>query len=256
MQAADRLVRHTRDETRDGEGEIGSLRQRSNQVECITADSAGDRRNNLVEDNSYAVHRSTSIRYDYPVDIKPLSIAGAWSVTPKVHGDVRGSFAEWFRVDQLEDIAGFRFSPVQGNISRSAKGVVRGIHYADVPPGQAKYVMPVSGSIIDFVVDIRVGSPTFGQWDSVTLHSERREAILHEPGLGHAFVALDDETTVTYLVTDVFRPEREHGINPLDPEIGLVFPAGLELLLSDKDTAAPSLAEALAASALPIWQTP
>ncbi len=185
-----------------------------------------------------------------------MNIAGAWSVTPKVHGDDRGSFAEWFRADQLEDATGFRFASVQGNISRSAKGVVRGIHYADVPPGQAKYVMPVSGSIIDFVVDIRVGSPTFGQWDSVTLHSERREAILHEPGLGHAFVALDDETTVTYLVTDVFRPEREHGINPLDPEIGLVFPAGLELLLSDKDTAAPSLAEALAASALPIWQTP
>jgi len=190
------------------------------------------------------------------VDIKPLSIAGAWSVTPNVHGDARGSFAEWFRVDQLEDIAGFRFSPVQGNISRSAKGVVRGIHYADVPPGQAKYVMPVSGSIIDFIVDIRVGSPTYGQWDSVTLHSERHEAICHEPGLGHAFVALDDETTVMYLVTDFFRPEREHGINPLDPEIGLVFPAGLELLLSDKDTAAPTLAEAHAASALPIWTAP
>jgi dTDP-4-dehydrorhamnose 3,5-epimerase len=116
--------------------------------------------------------------------------------------------------------------------------------------------MPVSGSIIDFVVDIRVGSPTFGQWDSVTLHSERHEAIVHEPGLGHAFVALDDETTVVYLVTDYFRPEREHGINPLDPEIGLVFPAGIELLLSDKDTAAPTLAEAPAASALPIWRAP
>jgi dTDP-4-dehydrorhamnose 3,5-epimerase len=165
-------------------------------------------------------------------------------------------FAEWFRTDRIEDVTGFRFSSVQGNISRSAKGVVRGIHYADVPPGQAKYVMPVSGSIIDFIVDIRVGSPTFGQWDSVTLHSERHEAIFHEPGLGHAFVALDDETTVMYLVTDYFRPEREHGINPLDPEIGLDFPAGIELLLSDKDTAAPTLAEAHAASALPIWRAP
>lgn len=187
------------------------------------------------------------------MDIKPLSIAGAWSVTPKVHGDARGSFAEWFRTDRVEDVTGFRFASVQGNISRSARGVVRGIHYADVPPGQAKYVMPVSGSIIDYVVDIRVGSPTFGQWDSVTLHSDRHEAILHEPGLGHAFVALDDETTVMYLVTDVFRPEREHGVNPLDPEIGLVFPAGLELVMSDKDTSSPSLAEALSASALPMW---
>lgn len=185
-----------------------------------------------------------------------MSIAGAWRVTPKVHGDDRGSFAEWFRADLLEGVTGYRFSAIQGNISRSAKGVVRGIHYADVPPGQAKFVMPVVGSIVDFVVDIRVGSPTFGQWDSVTLHSDKRDAILIEPGLGHAFVALDDDTVVTYLVTDVFRPEREHGINPLDPEIGLTFPAGIEPLMSDKDTAAPSLAEARAASALPIWQTP
>ena len=113
--------------------------------------------------------------------------------------------------------------------------------------------MPVSGSIIDYVVDIRVGSPTFGQWDSVTLHSDRHEAILHEPGLGHAFVALDDETTVMYLVTDFFRPEREHGVNPLDPEIGLVFPSGIELVMSDKDTSSPTLADALSASALPMW---
>lgn len=185
-----------------------------------------------------------------------MRIAGAWSVSPTVHGDDRGSFAEWFRTDRLEDATGFRFSAVQGNISRSSRGVVRGIHYADVPPGQAKFVLPVSGSIVDFIVDIRVGSPTFGQWDSVTLHSERREAVFHEPGLGHAFAALDDETTVMYLVTDFFRPDREHGINPLDPEIGLVFPAGIDPLLSDKDTAAPTLAEARTASALPIWQTP
>jgi dTDP-4-dehydrorhamnose 3,5-epimerase len=188
------------------------------------------------------------------VDIKPLSISGAWSVTTKVHGDDRGSFAEWFRTDRIEEATGFRFSSVQGNISRSAKGVVRGIHYADVPPGQAKYVMPVSGSIIDYVVDIRVGSPTFGKWDSVTLSSDARDAILIEPGLGHAFVALDDDTVVTYLVTDIFRPEREHGVNPLDPEIGLEFPPGIDLVLSDKDTQAPSLAEALSASLLPMWR--
>jgi dTDP-4-dehydrorhamnose 3,5-epimerase len=113
--------------------------------------------------------------------------------------------------------------------------------------------MPISGSIIDYIVDIRVGSPTFGQWDSVTLVSDAREAVLIEPGLGHAFVSLEDDTIVTYLVTDVFRPEREHGINPLDPDIGLVFPEGIEPILSDKDEAAPSLAEALATSALPKW---
>lgn len=182
-----------------------------------------------------------------------MSIAGAWRVTPRIFGDDRGFFAEWFRADHISEITGYQFVPVQGNISRSSKGVVRGIHYADVPPGQAKYVMPITGSIIDYIVDIRVGSPTFGQWDSVTLTSDSREAVIVEPGLGHAFVALEDDTVVTYLVTDVFRPEREHGINPLDPEIGLVFPDGIEPLLSDKDVAAPSLAEALRTSALPKW---
>lgn len=113
--------------------------------------------------------------------------------------------------------------------------------------------MPVTGSIIDFVVDIREGSPTFGQWEGATLDSENHDAILIEPGLGHAFIALDDVTTVTYLVTDIFRPEREHGINPLDSDIALTFPTGIETHLSEKDTSAPTLAEALAAGSLPKW---
>lgn len=184
-----------------------------------------------------------------------MSIAGAWRIRPTVFGDARGSFAEWFRVDAIEATTGLRFDAVQGNISRSSRGVVRGIHYADVPPGQGKYVMPVTGSIIDYVVDIRVGSPTYGEWVSETLDSARHDAILIEPGLGHAFVALEDDTTVSYLVTDIFRPEREHGINPLDPEIGLVFPGDVELILSDKDTAAPGLAEARDMNLLPEWGT-
>jgi dTDP-4-dehydrorhamnose 3,5-epimerase len=187
------------------------------------------------------------------VDIQPLRIAGGWRMRPQVFGDARGSFAEWFRFDHIEAETGFRFDVAQGNISSSTRGVVRGIHYADVPPGQAKYVMPVTGSIIDFVVDIRVGSPTFGEWVGEELHSANRDAMLVEPGLGHAFVALDDNTTVAYLVTDVFRPEREHGVHPLDPEIGLEFPDGLEPILSEKDRVAPTLAEALAAGALPKW---
>jgi dTDP-4-dehydrorhamnose 3,5-epimerase len=190
------------------------------------------------------------------VDIQPLRIAGAWRISPQVFGDARGSFSEWFRADHLEAATGFRLNPIQANISRSARGVVRGIHYADVPPGQAKYVMPLTGSIIDFVVDIREGSPTFGQWESVTLDSEIHDAILIEPGLGHAFMALEDLTTVTYLVTDIYRPEREHGVNPLDPDIALTFPAGIKPVLSDKDTSAPTLAEALAAGSLPKWGRP
>ena len=187
------------------------------------------------------------------MDIQPLGIEGAWRITPQIFGDARGSFSEWFRGDHLEAATGVRLIPIQANISRSSRGVVRGIHYADLPPGQAKYVMPLTGSIIDFVVDIREGSPTFGQWEGVTLDSEKHDAVLIEPGLGHAFIALDDLTTVTYLVTDIYRPEREHGISPLDADIALIFPVGIEPVLSDKDTSAPTLADALAAGTLPKW---
>lgn len=182
-----------------------------------------------------------------------MRIAGAWRISPAVFGDARGSFSEWFRSDLIEQATGFSFTTVQANISHSSRGVLRGIHFAEVPPGQAKFVMPVAGSIIDFVVDIRVGSPTFGQWDSATLDSAQHHAVMLEPGLGHAFVAMDDRTTVSYLVTDFYRPEREHGIDPFDSEIGLDFPDGVELLLSDKDSAAPSLAQARDAGVLPVW---
>ena len=187
------------------------------------------------------------------MDIQPLSIPGAWRIHPQLFGDARGSFAEWFRTDTISRLTGFEFSVAQANISTSSKGVVRGIHYADVPPGQAKFVMAVTGSIIDYVVDIRVGSPTFGKWVAEELRADRRDATLIEPGLGHAFVALDDDTTVAYLVTDFYRPEREHGVHPLDSDIALDLPTGIEPILSDKDLAAPTLADALAAGALPKW---
>ena len=139
-------------------------------------------------------------------------------------------------------------------MSRSSKGTLRGIHFADVPIGQAKYITCVVGSIIDFVVDIRVGSPTFGTWDVLELSGSKRNAVFLEEGLGHAFLALEDDTVVTYLVTDVYRPDKEHGINPLDPAIGLSFPFPVaELELSAKDQVAPSLQEAQEDGLLPLW---
>ena len=121
-----------------------------------------------------------------------------------------------------------------------------------MPPGQAKYVTASYGTVLDYVIDIRVGSPTFGQWDSVLLDDVERKAIYIPEGLGHAFVALTEGATVSYLVSDTYNHGREHGINPLDRDVGLVFPddAG-ELLLSTKDTHAPSLAEASARGLLP-----
>jgi len=185
------------------------------------------------------------------VEIRELRVAGALAVTPRIHRDERGHFAEWYRFEPLEQRVGHRLDLRQANLSVSRAGTVRGIHYADVPPGQAKYVTCVRGAVIDYVVDLRVGSPSFGAWDSVRLDDVDHGAVYLSEGLGHCFVALKDDTTVTYLVSEVYNPLAEHGIDPLDPEIGLGFPEGLELLLSPKDTAAPSLAEALAAGALP-----
>ena len=124
------------------------------------------------------------------MDVEPLSIAGAYVVTPRQFPDERGVFLEAFRGDRLAEHLGHRPDIVQTNVSVSARGTVRGIHFADVPPGQGKYVTVLSGSLVDYVVDIRVGSPTFGQWEAVTLDTVDRRAVYLSEGLGHAFCAL------------------------------------------------------------------
>ncbi|MGK9273353.1 dTDP-4-dehydrorhamnose 3,5-epimerase [Williamsia muralis] len=189
--------------------------------------------------------------------IEPLSIDGAWEITPKKFGDPRGLFMEAFRGDLLAEVIGHPFDLQQANLSVSAAGVLRGVHFADVPPGQAKYVSCPKGAIFDVVVDIRVGSPTFGAWDGALLDDVDRRALYIGEGLGHAFVALEDNSVVTYLCSTGYNPTGEHGINPLDPAIGIEFPttardgSDLAFTLSDKDTAAPTLAEAEASGLLP-----
>lgn len=185
---------------------------------------------------------------------RELSVANAFEVVPQQHSDVRGVFLEQLRVDRLAEFTGHSFEVKQVNTSVSHRGVVRGIHFADVPPGQAKYVTVPQGSILDFVVDIRVGSPTFGAWDSQILDSTSRNALYIGEGLGHAFVSLEDNTVVTYLVSEVFNPLAEHGINPLDVDVDLKFPAGLELVLSPKDTEAPSLNDLQLQGCLPVFE--
>ena len=120
-----------------------------------------------------------------------------------------------------------------------------------MPPSQGKYVTALSGAFVDFVIDIRVGSPTFGQWDSVLLDTVDRRAIYLAEGLGHAICSLEDNSTVMYLCSAAYDPVREHGINPLDPELGLAMPEGVTPVLSAKDAAAPSLSEAAAQGLLP-----
>lgn len=188
------------------------------------------------------------------MQIRELTIPDAYEITPILRQDDRGLFLEWYRFDRLAEATGHPIVLRQANTSVSKRGVVRGIHFADVPLGQAKYVTVTHGAVIDYIIDIRVGSPTFGQWDSVRLDDVDRKAVYLSEGLGHAFVALTEGAVVSYLVTDTYNPTGEHAINPLDPEIALVFPeeAG-EALLSPKDTEAPSLAEAAAQGLLPTW---
>ncbi|PZQ89685.1 MAG: dTDP-4-dehydrorhamnose 3,5-epimerase [Leifsonia xyli] len=188
------------------------------------------------------------------MQIRPLDIPGAYELTPVQWADDRGAFLEWYRGDLLQERFGVGIGLQQANTSISRRGVLRGVHFADIPPGQAKHVTATRGAALDIIVDIRVGSPTFGRWDSVLLDTVDRRAVYLAEGLGHAFLALEDETTVSYLVSSTFDPAREHGINPLDPALGLELPIPLEeILVSDKDREAPGLAEALAAGLLPDW---
>jgi dTDP-4-dehydrorhamnose 3,5-epimerase len=186
--------------------------------------------------------------------IRELDIPDAWELTPVQREDDRGVFLEWYRFDVLEEAVGHRLDLRQANTSVSRRGVVRGIHFADIPQGQAKYVTVTHGAVLDYIVDIRTGSPTFGAWDSVLLDDVDRRSVYISEGLGHCFVALTEGATVSYLVSDVYRQEREHGINPLDSTVGLVFPAQAgDPLLSPKDTEAPSLEDAAASGLLPSW---
>ncbi|KGF05915.1 dTDP-4-dehydrorhamnose 3,5-epimerase family protein [Arcanobacterium sp. S3PF19] len=192
--------------------------------------------------------------------IRELKVPGAFEITPVLHPDARGVFLEAYKAAELEKALGHALDLKQANTSVSSAGVVRGIHFADVPPSQAKYVMCARGAVLDIAVDIRVGSPTFGVWDSVLLDDVHRRAIYLAEGLGHAFMALEDDSTVVYLCSEGYNPGREHGISPLDPTVGIVFPtvtpAGkpIKPLLSEKDTAAPTLNEAREKGLLPVWE--
>ena len=188
---------------------------------------------------------------------RELAVPGAWEITPTQHGDPRGVFLEYFQDGPFQEATGHRFDLAQANCSVSAAGVLRGIHFADVPPGQAKYVTCATGAVLDIVVDIRVGSPTFGRWDSVLLDDVDRRAVYLGEGLGHAFMSLEDGSTVLYLCSTGYAPGREHGIHPLDPDVAIVWPTQsrdgrpLTPQLSEKDLSAPTLAESSARGLLP-----
>ena len=184
---------------------------------------------------------------------RELAVGGAWEITPQQHGDDRGVFFEWFTDPGFAAITGHRLDVRQANCSVSATGVLRGLHFAQLPPSQAKYVTCVRGAVFDVVVDIRVGSPTFGKWDSVLLDDQNRRSVYISEGLAHGFQALQDNSTVMYLCSAGYDPAREHTIHATDPALGIEWPAA-EHLLSGRDADAPTLDEVKAAGLLPTWE--
>jgi dTDP-4-dehydrorhamnose 3,5-epimerase len=188
------------------------------------------------------------------VEIRELAVPDSYVVDLVPHGDSRGRFTEWYRADVLATAAGHPLPLAQANHSVSARGALRGVHFASVPPGQAKYVYCPAGRLLDVVVDLRVGSPTFGVHDLVVLDSEKPRAVYLAEGLGHAFLSLADGTSVTYLVSTGYDPAREFTVSPLDPELNLPWPADVELELSARDRLGPSLAEAREQGLLPTME--
>lgn len=189
------------------------------------------------------------------MELTPLGIEGAWLAESPVWSDDRGFFREWFKSGDIQADTGINFSIQQANISQSQRGVIRGIHYSLAPHGQAKWVTCVIGSILDVVVDIRPNSPTYKKYIAVELKGNEGRALLIGPGLGHGFLALEDNTAISYLLSSPYSPEFELGIQPTDPEINIDWHlnliGGVGIIVSPKDAQAPTLAERLAEGRLP-----
>lgn len=187
------------------------------------------------------------------MDVRELAVRDAYEFVPRDFPDHRGLFVAPFQEPAFLKAVGHPLRVAQTNHSVSRKGTIRGIHFADTPPGQAKYVYCPRGSLLDVIVDLRVGSPTFGRWDTVRLDATGFHCVYLAEGLGHGFIALEDDTAMAYLCSTSYNPAAEHGITPLDPELGLPWPGDLEPVLSEKDSSAPTLAEAERAGLLPSY---
>ena len=183
--------------------------------------------------------------------IVPLSISGAWLIKANRFPDDRGWFQEWFKQSVFGEATGLNFTPVQTNISKSAAGSIRGIHYITAPLGQGKLVTVMEGSIYDVVIDVRPSSPTFGRWEKIRLSSETGDSVLLSPNLGHAFQALADNTIVSYMVTAEFNPVAEKGISPFCPILNIEWDPTITPLVSPKDIEAPNLMDQQKSNNLP-----
>lgn len=186
------------------------------------------------------------------MNVRELAVQGVLEFTTPVFPDDRGLLAAPYQEAAFITATGRPlFHVAQTLHTESRHGVVRGVHFTRTPPGAAKYVFCVRGEALDFVVDIRVGSPTFGKWAAVRLDQRDFRALYIPVGVGHAFVALTDGTVMNYLLSASYVPEQELGLSPLDPELGLPIPGGIEPILSERDRTAPGLVRARAEGLLP-----
>ncbi|MFI9272598.1 dTDP-4-dehydrorhamnose 3,5-epimerase family protein [Kitasatospora sp. NPDC052896] len=184
------------------------------------------------------------------------SIPGVYVVEPKQIADERGSFFESLRTDDLSRIVGEPFVPRQINYSVSRRNTLRGLHSVTIPPGQAKYVSCVRGALRDFVVDLRVGSPTFGRHESNLLDDISGRAVYVPEGVAHGFLALADDSCICYVLSSAHVPGTQIDLDPLDPDLAIPWGFTEPPIISEKDRSAPRLADALAAGVLAQWRPP
>ena len=174
-----------------------------------------------------------------------LSIPDVMLIEPKVFGDSRGFFYESFNQQAFSEATGAQYPFVQDNHSRSAKGVLRGLHYQLAPKAQGKLVRVARGAVFDVAVDIRKGSPTFGQWVGMELTEDNHRQLWVPPGLAHGFLVLSESADFLYKTTDYYSPEHERSIRWDDPQLAIDWPdTGVPVQLSAKDQAGRPFAEA------------
>ncbi|MBV1858974.1 MAG: dTDP-4-dehydrorhamnose 3,5-epimerase [Nannocystaceae bacterium] len=183
--------------------------------------------------------------------VETTKIAGLVVLEPRVFGDARGFFKETYATQRYAQ-AGIEAPFVQDNLSKSSRGVLRGLHLQH-PHGQGKLVQVLLGEVFDVAVDVRHGSPTFGQWVGVTLSAENHRQFYIPPGFAHGFCVTSDEALFSYKCTDGYHPECEHGVLWNDPEVGIQWPVH-EPSLSEKDMEYPRLSE-IPVDTLPTFST-
>jgi dTDP-4-dehydrorhamnose 3,5-epimerase len=169
----------------------------------------------------------------------PTRLQGSVLIEPVVRGDARGFFVETYRANLLAEL-GVADRFVQDNQSRSRQGVVRGMHYQS---GMAKLIRCARGSIVDVIVDLRRGSPTFGEWEAFELTDENHHQVYCPNGFAHGFCVTSESADVAYKTSCYWVPEDEGGFRYNDPAVGIEWPQGLELVASEKDANAPALEE-------------